>query len=376
MKRLLPTSAGSAFAAVTAGLIFGAAHAPAASDMAGRAVPEWDELFQRTSGWTGADGNFSVPLSRETTLWLFGDTWMGEVKDGRRTNMTLVNNSIALQRGRERPEFFYGTSDGKPSAFVTPKDGHGYFWPFHGARTEDGLHVFLQQVENVTGKPDGPFNFRMTSTWLGHVSNPDDPPQRWKIEQEKVPFSEFGTNGDLLLGSWLLRQDGQIYIFGLDSRDKKAGRKNSLVVARAPEGELGRFTSWQFFGTGGWQSGTAKLAPLAPGFPTEFSVTYWPARRQYAAVYVEGAISGRICLRLAPAVTGPWGEPRVIYECPEKGWPEAVFCYSAKAHPELAASPEELLITYAANSWQLGNVVNDARLYWPRFVRVNSPAIP
>jgi len=28
-----------------------------------------------------------------------------------------------------------------------------------------------------------------------------------------------------------------------------------------------------------------------------------------------------------------------------------------------------LIITYAANSYELSGVINDARLYWPRFVR-------
>ena len=51
-----------------------------------------------------------------------------------------------------------------------------------------------------------------------------------------------------------------------------------------------------------------------------------------------------------------------------------VFCYAAKAHPELTATRDELLITYAANSWNFWDLFNDARLYWPRFVRVNLEA--
>jgi hypothetical protein len=35
------------------------------------------------------------------------------------------------------------------------------------------------------------------------------------------------------------------------------------------------------------------------------------------------------------------------------------------------SAPDELLITYAANSWNFWGLFNDPRLYWPRFVRVN-----
>ncbi|MDB6113017.1 MAG: hypothetical protein JWR69_4767 [Pedosphaera sp.] len=348
-----------------------------ASEPTATPAPELDTLFRQESGWTGADGSFSIPLSPDTTLWLFGDTWVGEIKDGKRTNTTLINNSVALQHGSERPQFFYGTKlTGKPAAFITPKDRRGYFWPFHGVRTKDGLYLFLQQVENVPGKAGGAFNFRMTGTWLGHVLNPDDPPPDWKITQQKLPFAKFTPQGDLLLGGSVMRDGDYLYIYGVDSRAIAGKKQSSLVVARVREQHLGDLKQWRFFANGKWASDSGKLSPLCPDFPTEFSISYLPAAKKYAAVYMGGPISGKIRLRLASSPTGPWEEPRLIYECPEQAWPEKVFCYSAKAHPELATSPDELIITYAANSWELANVLNDARLYWPRFVRLKFDPAP
>jgi hypothetical protein len=63
----------------------------------------------------------------------------------------------------------------------------------------------------------------------------------------------------------------------------------------------------------------------------------------------------------------------VVYHCPDAQWSTNVFCYTAKAHPMLASSGNELLVSYAANSFQPAEVVHDARLYWPRFVRVIAP---
>ena len=37
-------------------------------------IPELDAKFQRTEGWIGGDGAFSVPISDKRTLWLFSDT--------------------------------------------------------------------------------------------------------------------------------------------------------------------------------------------------------------------------------------------------------------------------------------------------------------
>ena len=81
-------------------------------------------------------------------------------------------------------------------------------------------------------------------------------------------------------------------------------------------------------------------------------------------------LGGRILLRLAPAIVGPWGQPAEIYRCPEMKWPTKAFCYAAKAHPELADAPGELLITYAANAWNFWDLFKEPRLYWPRFGRV------
>ncbi len=347
-----------------------------ASVPAGKPAGELDVVFQRESGWTGADGDFSVPLSRDTTLWLFGDTWVGEIKDGRRTNTTLVNNSVALQRIGEQPKFFYGSkTNGHPAAFVTPADQRGYFWPFHGLRTGDGLHLFLEQVENVPGPAGGAFNFRMAATWHALVSNPDDPPPAWRIAQVKLPFGEFGPDGDIMWGSWLMRNGDFVYIYGLDSRKVGGKKQSALVAARVAEQHLGEFKEWRFYANGSWQSDPQKLSPLCAGFPTEFSISYLPGVGKFAAVYMEKAISGKIQLRLAATPIGPWGEPSLIYECPEQSWPEKVFCYSAKAHPELAGAADELIVTYAANSWEFANVMRDARLYWPRFVRVKLDAL-
>ena len=110
----------------------------AATELKGKAAPEWDALFQRESGWIGADGNYSIPLKGETTLWLFSDTFVGTVKDNRRVDTVMINNSAAVQHiGSSKPvEFFYRTTkDGAPASFVTPDDGRGYFWLFDAVMT-------------------------------------------------------------------------------------------------------------------------------------------------------------------------------------------------------------------------------------------------
>ena len=46
----------------------------APAELPGKPAPEWDAIFARKEGWTGADGCYSVELGDGRTLWLYSDT--------------------------------------------------------------------------------------------------------------------------------------------------------------------------------------------------------------------------------------------------------------------------------------------------------------
>lgn len=334
-------------------------------------APEWDNVFQRSNGWIGADGDYSVRLSEGKILWLFSDTWLGEVKDGKRANPKLINNSIGIQRGTNPAtasvEFFYGRDKkGTAEAFIKPKHGRGYFWPFGAARTDDGLFVFLQNVENY--KTGTPFGFRLFDTVLAQVSNPDDEPMRWKIKQRKIPFAKFAPNETLLLGGAILHEKPFVYIYGTHTQTNE-NKRAELVLARVHEKDLANFDNWEFFTKKGWRKTTRDLQPLSPKTASEFSVSWLPTLEKYALVQSDHTF-GRIKISFSAKPEGPWSKPEIIYEKPESKWP-GVFSYAGKAHPALSGDPNELVISYAANAWNFFQVINDARLYWPRFVKVS-----
>jgi hypothetical protein len=336
---------------------------------------EMNALFQRREGWIGADGNYSVPLGQRKTLWLFSDTWVGKVNSGKRVGATIVNNSTAVQEGvgKEAKVRFFVRRDaeGKPAALITPADGHGWFWPQAGARADGRLYLFLAQIEK-TGEP-GVFGFRQVGQWLGVVENPDDEPTAARIEQTKLPCSMFTAERNVCFGAATLRVGDDLYVYGVDEDRQKGTLKRQLIVARVPADKVDDFASWRFFADGQWTDDSRRAIPLADGMATEFSVSYLPRLRRYVLVYTENGLSANILARASEKPEGPWSEAVKLYTCPESGWDKNIFCYAAKAHPELCED-DELLITYAANSFDFGQVVRDSRLYWPKFVRVKFEA--
>lgn len=196
------------------------------ADWSGESLPAYDRLFQRTTGWIGADGDFTVALTSDLTLWLFSDTFVGEIRDGHRWHASMIHNSAAWQHGTDpasaQVEWFYPKSaTGEPASLISPADGKGYYWLFDGLMANGKLFLFLAQIEPTDAK--GAFGFRQIGTWLGEVANPLAPPTQWRVEQKKIPFAQFGAGEDYSFGSAGLVTNGWVYIYGI--REKKATAK-------------------------------------------------------------------------------------------------------------------------------------------------------
>jgi Domain of unknown function (DUF4185) len=341
-------------------------------------APELSALFERRDGWIGGDGAYSVALGPRRVLWLFSDTWVGKVRDGKRTDVTMVNNTAAVQDGiggGAKVEFFIRTgADGKPAALITPADGRGWFWLQAGALANGRLTLFLGQFEKTGDR--SVFGFRQVGTWLGVVANPHDPPTAWRVEQKKLPFGTFTAGRDVCFGATVLAEGDDLYVYGIDDVARDKARHKHLIVAKVPLRAVDEFTAWRFYHDGQWVADTAAATRVAEGVANEVSVSVLPGpRRRYALVYTENGLSDRILARTADTPAGPWSAPSLLYHCPEMARDKNVFSYAAKAHPALAAG-DELIITYVVSPYEFGQMVADARLYWPRFVRVKLATVP
>jgi hypothetical protein len=336
------------------------------------ALPQYEALFANADGWTGGDGAYSVALNQHTIAWFFGDTWIGRLKNGRHVDATLVNNSVSIQHGRGPAEtemdFYFGRAgDGSPAALIRPSDGRGWFWVFDGVVTAEGLHFFLIQVQRTAG--DAVFDFKVIGAWLGQVDNMNDPPSQWRVRQFKIPWTEFSVSRGVLWGSAVIQIKNFLYIYGTAEERQNSVHQKHMILARVPISGLADFSRWRFYADGDWVSDFTRASRLCEKVPHEYSVTYLPALKQFAVVYSQDGLSKNIMVRLSPEPHGPWSDPIQLYQCPEADWDDSIFCYAAKAHAILSEVPDELVITYIANSVDFNKTANDARLYRPRFLR-------
>ncbi len=351
---------------------------PSSKSYSAQPIPQYDAAFARSDGWTGGDGITSVDMGNEKVLWLFSDSWIGPVVDGKHSGATMINNAIAIQQGRDVSKanisFHWKTDNqGKASAFITPDDNVGWFWLFGGILSNDKL--YLTMIQTIKTEDNSAFGFQHIAMWLTEIENPNDDPNQWRTTQLKIPYSKFAKAGNTFFGSSLMLDKGYIYLYGVNENWAKGPSGRSVIVARAPTDSVTRFNTWQFYGDGQWQSDWTACSQFFNAAAPEYTVNYQPCLKKYVTIYTENGMSKNILMRTSPTPTGPWSKPQKLYECPEQNWHKTYFCYEAKAHPELSA-PNELTLTYVCNSMDFWQMAKDARIYRPRFVRIKFDSQP
>jgi Domain of unknown function (DUF4185)/Domain of unknown function (DUF5005) len=333
-----------------------------------QSAEDYTSLFHRTSGWTGADGTYSVPLPDGTTLWLFSDTFLGTVgqDDSRGPGLAFVNNTLGHQTAEGQVEFHHGGDPDHPEALFAPPDGKGWFWLHDAQVAEDGrVQVLLGQFDRT--EAGGALGFKAIGNWVGDLNlTPSGPKVSNYTKIEHFQEAEDGKPA-IFFGSATLRQDDWLYLYGV--RDH--GHNKESVLARVPSDKLKDSDSWRFFNGSDWSPKMSDAAVIADNVSVEHSV-HQTALGDYVMVSQKGGAGPDIQVRRAPRPEGPWGEPDTVWSAPENNGSD--LSYNAKAHPELSDS-RGLLVSYNVNTVDWERNMKVASVYRPRFIRVTDPTL-
>ncbi|HZW11005.1 MAG TPA: hypothetical protein VFF69_13970 [Phycisphaerales bacterium] len=373
---------------------------------AGQPDRSWNDAFTLASGWNAGDIGHSLDLGDGRTLWLFGDSIVGPVRDGARVagESKMVRGAIAWHetppRGAVPEQVAFAVPDPglgvpvapwlRPEAAMWPPDSWYWFMNDGATITDAGgerrLILFTTAI-GPSGNPEGMWNFRRLGGAILSIENPGDDPPDWRAAQRANPLvtdtprfdepARPSTNWALAIVAWPPEAPPSLrtlFVYGLRSGGPA---ESSLLVARCAESHLADTRAWTFFDGAGWTDDSGAAAPIATGLVDEFTIQ--PVRRgerdELVLVQSEPMLGLRILARTAPAPEGPWSEPVPIYDVPEPAAADGLITYAAKGHAHLSP-PGELLVTYALNSADFGQIFRDASLYRPRFVRVPIGSLP
>ncbi len=350
-------------------------------------APEWTTLFKRTNGWFGGDGIFAIPFSgndntSDSTLFIFSDTMVGEIRDDSlQPGYAMVNNSAMILKGKEplndHAEFLINTSKGqKPATLFTPSasdtDKDDYYWlgdGFVNHAMDTSLLLFAYRIRNTN---DGsPFPFREVGNDLIVIPKKSKFPFR-NQKQYKLPFSSSSDSLSASYGVGVLvntaaagveHPDEYVYVYGV------RGKAKELVVSRVKASQVTDFTSWQFYDGLEWQSSPGQAKAVNDSVSNELSVTP-VADGKYALIYQYAGLMPTIYMQIGDSPVGPFGPRQKIWNTADDIKEKGLFTYNAKAHPAIS-KPGELLVSYNVNSFDFFNQIKKIPdLYRPRFIRI------
>lgn len=342
-------------------------NAPSVRALRGVRWPEADTVFDADPRWLGADDAYSVPLGPDRTLWLFGDTFVGDGTSRDRRAASFVRNAVAVMEGadptRAALTFAAGPEPGE-AFFAIP--GPEWLWPLDGVLVGDRLLVFHMLVRPAqpggTGgiaewRAHGPLGFFEVIGWAATVTeNPQDEPRAWRTRFAVAP-----TPSPIAFGAAALIDDSWLLLYGWDAAKR-------VYLARIPleAATRGILEPLELWCGDGW-SPDGIPAPILEDGTTEFTVHRTGDGGLAMTAVVGFAPDAALGIRTADRHEGPWSEPVRVF-VPEENARPGIFAYAGKAHPQLAGPG--LVATYVTIG-EADVTLDDPHLYRPRFVRLS-----
>ncbi len=359
---------------------------------------EYNGLFSRFHGWSGADGIFMAPIDgvkaqsddpNKKSLVIFSDTFVGESDPvtHRRKTYDVVNNSMAYFSGRTpyenmRLDFCdLRDAEGTPCGVIpNPEHGKYFYWLQDCTVVNGKLYAFTDNIEeDLSIKQEG-FQFRLVGVDGISIDIREGKLALDTLEVYPTPlWTPQRYFGCAILpkheAAGLPDPDGYLYIYGLYEAPA-AGKQ--LIVARCTPENIRSFASYEFYDSQKWQSDIGQAAPICEEAGSEMSVTpitQGAYQGKYLMVYCGVYQRDMVLARIAETPWGPFGDPVPLFALDlqeefSSRTEEKVYYYNAKAHYHIS-KPGELLITHNVNTTDFESNLKNSEIYHPRFLRLH-----
>ncbi|RIK87669.1 MAG: hypothetical protein DCC67_01735 [Planctomycetota bacterium] len=343
--------------AVAAGFAAYAARPAPGDDAAVARVRDLGPQFTENSvGVTGCDGATSLVLPDGRSLWVFGDTVEGPFQSIRELDLApLRSNTGAVVPKQDaahgiREFHFLATDDGRrPRQLIlfAPEEDPATtrLWPIHGTCAGRRVYLFYHRISLLEGV-DVFENFRLEGMGLARSEWAPDGGLTFDRRTAADGTREFWKGDQPTFGVWVERDGDMAYLWG--------SLLTGMFLARVPVERIEDLSAYEYLIAAAtaaapnaaprWSQQFQPTAVLFDSVPNETSVSFNERLGAFLAIHALGR-DGQIVMRTAPARTGPWSLPRVIYQVARSNDSELV--YAAKEHPELAADGgRRIYITY------------------------------
>ncbi|MPY61379.1 hypothetical protein [Streptomyces spongiae] len=336
----------------------------------------------RTDDWTGGDGTHSVRLPGGRVLWLFSDTYLGQVHGPpnpvgesvawRDASTPLVRNSAVVMSSSGR------LLSTLPAPVFPDPAPQQWRWPV-AARVEPRSPGSSEKVVRVllwtrtAGR--APWIYGVpTATEVATLSLPD-----LRLEGVTTVLDQRSVTDParrVLFGTTAVDAGDWTYVFGGNDAQAASHPVSQAYAARVPRGRLGEPGAWEYWDGERWAVRGRPEPVLGDGRRRGVGSAFTVVRdgRTYVLFTMAAGTRGltTITSYWSCSPTGPWHGPAKGFSPP---LPEGdVAAYNPQAHRTLSGGGSRLVLSYDVNwldanatSAQL-NLSRNVSLYRPRFV--------
>lgn len=317
----------------------------------------FNQLFRRPcGGWIAGDATYSIHLPDNRTVFLMGDSFIGEVvnTDDIASGAKMIRNCALVLEGDTLRSLYKGTYE-NPSDFIsTDNPDSTWYWPEHGL-VEDGiLKIFLAKyITDPNGTPG--WNF----VYLGHDVACFSLPE---IALVKVTTLSRSHLNNVMYGNSVLQNNGYYYIYG---------RKDDTISGfKIPYPHLARVTdsingNWEYFDGNQWSNDPFSTESIN-NFQVSQQYSVFKHEDKYVLITQDIWLSPKIYSFTSHTPYGPWENKTLLYSTPVPY--NGAYTYNAFAHPQFDKD-NTLLISYNTNG-NLSDIISNVEIYRPVFVRV------
>lgn len=315
----------------------------------------YNSMFRKDiGGWIAADATYSIWLPDGRTLWLFGDTFIGEVKEDNSIvpGAKMIRNSAVIQDGDSLRTIFGGTLSDPDEFIPTTNPDSTWYWPEHGIVFNDTLRIFVARYKF---NPEGPagFQFEFDGNDIANFTYPD----LTFINVIPIPYNPINK---VIYGDRILADSIYLYIYGRREENNNIAYPH---LARAKADNL--LGPWEFSAGSSWATDPA----------WSFKINSFQVSQQYGVFKHMGKyvlftqdiwLSTQIWSFTSTSPAGPWGNKTLVYDTPKLA--NDAFTYNAYPHPQFDEN-DKLLFSYN-NNGDFWDIFSNVELYRPVFVRI------
>lgn len=237
----------------------------------------------------------SVFWHRDRLYMVFGDTFgAGSRWEGRnwRSNVLARLAAPGLGPGLLRIESMVTGRFGLAREILT-------------SRKVDGIEMTVLPTSGVSTGDRMFLHYASVRTWMesgywevGHsgLAYSDDDGVTWVR-----PRSAIWPGGIGFEHAALIRHEGMVYSFGIPG-----GRHGPVRLRRVAEEHMLDSSAYEYWDGSGWSAAPERAVPLVPAPVGQLSVAWNPRYRVWMMMYLDPSRDA-VMLRLADALTGPWG---------------------------------------------------------------------